>query len=86
MNTLTPIKKQYITKVLKPRIKNLAEAIILQSLEDLWHPDAKSGSRRFFEGSGFKICSEIAGLDTIKQYKILHKVGGRSHGRNLGLH
>ena len=51
--------------------RSLAEAIILQSIEDLWHPVCKRGSLRFFEGDGFVLCSEIAGISYIKQLSML---------------
>ena len=49
----------------------LAEAIILQSIEDLWHPVGKKGSLMFFKGDGFELCSEIAGIGYIKQLAML---------------
>jgi hypothetical protein len=56
--------------------KSLAEAIILQSMEDLWSPEYRRESMDFFKGDGFKICAEIADLNINKQSKILHLVGG----------
>lgn len=67
-------------------VKCLAEAIILQSLEDLWNPEYRDESREFFEGDGFKICSELAGIDSMKQFKILHLVGGRKYGEAAKLY
>jgi hypothetical protein len=49
----------------------LAEAVILQSIEDLWNPVCKKGSLLFFEGDGFELCSEIAGIGYIKQLAML---------------
>ena len=51
--------------------RSLAEAIILQSIEDLWNPECKEGSLRFFEGDEFELCSEIAGIGYIKQLAML---------------
>ena len=51
--------------------RSLAEAVILQSIEDLWNPVCKRGSLRFFEGDGFELCSEIAGIRYIKQLTML---------------
>ena len=48
----------------------LAEAIMLQSMEDIWKPDLKEESLNFFNGEGFIICAEIAGIDRVKQHKI----------------
>ncbi len=59
--------------------KSLAEAVILQSIEDLWSPSHKNESKNFFEGDGFKICAEIAGMNSLKQYKFLHLLGGKTH-------
>ncbi|RJQ54044.1 MAG: hypothetical protein C4526_05470 [Nitrospiraceae bacterium] len=86
MNAAASVKKQYAVNGLKPKAKNLAEAIILQSLEDLWNPEGRSASRKFFRGNGFKICAEVAGLDTLEQFRVLHLIGGRSNGRNTRIH
>ena len=61
--------------------KSLAEAVILQSMEDLWNPSHRNESRNFFEGDGFKICAEIAGINSAKQYKVIHLLGGETHVR-----
>jgi hypothetical protein len=51
--------------------RTLAEAVILQSIEDLWYPICKKGSLLFFQGDGFVICSEIAGISYVKQLVML---------------
>jgi len=56
------------------QIKRLAEAILLQSLEDLWIDEEKSNSIVFFGGEGFRICSEIAGMSSSDKVKILKMV------------
>ena len=61
----------------------LAEAIILQSIEDLWHPVCKRGSLRFFEGDGFVLCSEIAGISYIKRLSMLRMLSNASQKKNL---
>ncbi len=66
--------------------RSLAEAIILQSLEDLWNPSYEKESRRFFEGDGFKIYSEIAGLNLLKKKKIIHLIGGRKYDGTDRIH
>ncbi len=90
MPTQTIQQKSYrisMSRVKKTRaIKNLAEAIILQSMEDIWVHAYKNESRDFFSGKGFKICSEIAGLDAIKQFKVLNLLGGKSNGRHIRVH
>ena len=63
-------------------VRSLAEAVILQSLEDLWNPSYREESREFFEGSGFKMCAEIAGMDSMKQHKILYILGRQQKCRD----
>jgi hypothetical protein len=67
-------------------LKNLAEAIILQSLEDIWSPAFNKESRDFFSGKGFKICSEIAGLDAIRQLKVINLMGGKGNEKHIRVH
>ena len=59
--------------------KSLAEAVILQSMEDLWNPSHRDESKDFFEGDGFRICAEIAGMNSTKQNNILHLLGGEDN-------
>ena len=63
--------------------RRLAEAVILQSIEDLWSPRCKRGSLLFFEGDGFTICSEIAGISYIKQLAMLRMVMNAGLKRSL---
>ena len=63
--------------------RRLAEAVILQSIEDLWSPRCKRGSLLFFEGDGFTICSEIAGISYIKQLAMLRMVANAGLKRSL---
>ncbi len=58
-------------------LDNLAEAVILQALEDLWSERYKEDSISFFAGNDFFIWSSIAGLDVRKQYMILLIVSRR---------
>jgi len=51
--------------------RSLAEAVILQSIEDLWNPICKRESLTFFQGNGFELCSEVAGISYIKQLAML---------------
>lgn len=67
-------------------IRHLAEAVIIQSLEDLWDPHHKDESREFFAGEGFRIYGDIAELNTIKKYKLLHYAGGRKYAKTDGIH
>ena len=61
----------------------LAEAIILQSIEDLWNPVCKKGSLMFFQGDGFALCSEIAGIGYIKQLAMLRTLAHAGQKANL---
>jgi len=66
--------------------RSLAGAIILQSIEDLWNPVCKGGSLMFFEGAGFVLCSELAGISYIKQFamfRMLAYAGRRKSLRNM---
>ncbi len=67
-------------------IESLAEAIILQSLDDLLSHDYEYESREFFDGEGFKLCAEIAGIDSIKKCKLLDMLGGEKHAKSVKLH
>jgi hypothetical protein len=83
---MASIKKRYSINEIKPKAKNLAEAIILQSLEDLWVLEGREDSKKFFRGEGFKICAEIVGLNTREQFRVLHLIGGKGNGRNARIH
>jgi len=63
--------------------RSLAEAVILQSIEDLWNPICKRGSLMFFEGAGFELCSEIAGIRYIKQLAMLRMLANAGQKTNL---
>lgn len=63
--------------------RSLAEAVILQSIEDLWNPVCKKGSLLFFEGDGFVLCSEIAGLSYIKQLAMLRMLAHAGFKKSL---
>ena len=67
-------------------VRSLAEAIILQSLEDLSYPQYRDESREFFTGDGFKICGDIAELNSLKKLKIIHIAKGRKNVRTAGVH
>jgi len=54
----------------KKSIKSLAEAIILQSMADLWNPAHRDESLRFFEGKGYQLCADIAGLNWTEKLKM----------------
>jgi hypothetical protein len=64
---------------------NLAEAVILQSIEDFWVPGQRLQSMDFFKGEGFNLYAKIAGLDTVNQMKILCLLGGERYDRSTGI-
>ena len=86
MSAMALVTKRCAAGSLKSKAKSLAEAIILQSMEDLWPSERKSDSRKFFRGKGFKICADIAELNTLEQFKVMHLIGGKGNGRNARLH
>ena len=55
-------------------LKGLAEAIILQSIEDLWDDRLKEGCITFFKGKDFRACADAAGMNMTAQVKLLHMV------------
>jgi hypothetical protein len=57
------------------KAKHLAEAIIMQSIEDLWNEDHRAECIDFFTGQDFRTCASIAGIDTAGQIQILNLVG-----------
>ena len=59
---------------------HLAEAIILQSIEDLWDDEHREGCIEFFTGEDFRICAAIADISTSDQIKILKMFGGLMKG------
>lgn len=83
---MASIKKRFTVSGIKPKARSLAEAIILQSLEDLWMLEGREDSKEFFTGEGFQICAEIAGLNTLEQFRVLHLIGGKGNGRNARVH
>jgi hypothetical protein len=53
------------------KVPHLAEAVIMQSIEDLWDENHREDCIRFFTGEDFRTCASIAGMDTCEQIKIL---------------
>jgi hypothetical protein len=56
------------------QMRALADAVLLQSIEDLWIDEERSNSIDFFIGEGFRICSEIGGMSSDDKVKILNMV------------
>ncbi len=78
-------------KVKKSSLKSLAEAIILQSIEDLWSKTQQNESVKFFTGEGFRHCADMAGMgvvDRLRLIRMLRKVNSEAfrpkHTRKLG--
>lgn len=57
-------------------VKKLAEAIILQSMEDLWDAGHRAESMKFFFGEEFHMCAHMAGLSSGDKLKVLNLVRG----------
>ena len=64
-------------------IRNIAELIILQCIEDLWNESERSGSADFFAGEGFSLCAGLAGMDLQDQGRLLNMVS-RTMKQNSG--
>lgn len=52
-------------------VSSLADAIILQSLEDLSDFRHRAESMEFFSGEGFRVCARLAGMDGEDEMKTL---------------
>lgn len=67
--------------------KELAEAIILQSVEDILNGIQTKECRRFFYGEGFRVCASLAGMELTDRLKLTAMVrksfkcngGGKRH-------
>lgn len=75
----TVYKKTGSDKGLFMGVRNLAEAVILQSIEDLWDPAHHKKAIDFFTGDAFNLCSEIAGLDSSGKTKLILFLKGNAH-------
>ncbi len=65
----------------RKRLASLAEAVILQTLEDLWSKAHKERSLAFFTTEGFHICAEIAGMkiaDRLRLFRLLRSLDGKT--------
>ncbi len=56
-------------------IRSLAEAVILQAMEDLWSKTHRQKSIEFFQGEGFKRYADLAGMAVADRAKLLKMVG-----------
>jgi hypothetical protein len=57
-------------------LKNLAEGIIVQSMEDLWDDNLREDCIAFFRGEEFRMCAELADMNLAEQLKLLDMVKG----------
>ncbi len=55
-------------------LKSLAEGIILQSLSDLWSKEHQKESLYFFNGKGFSIYADLAGMNTYDRLRLYNLV------------
>jgi hypothetical protein len=58
------------------RVKALAEAVILQAMEDLWSDTHREKSIEFFEGDGFKYFAHMAGMGAVERLRLAKMLGG----------
>lgn len=66
------------------KMKALAEAIILQSIEDLWDETHRNESLEFFSGGGFDLYAEVAGLGPREKLKLLAMFECQLAGKHAG--
>jgi len=59
---------------IRSSLRNLSEAIILQSMEDLWDEGHKDDCRTFFEGEGFHICAGIADIESSDRLRLIDMI------------
>ncbi len=58
----------------KTQVKKIAEAIILQAIEDLWRPAHKKESVDFFTGEGFEICANLVDFGLYEKLKLIQLI------------
>jgi|OpeIllAssembly_1097287.scaffolds.fasta_scaffold109817_1 hypothetical protein len=54
--------------------RKIAEAIILQAVEDLWSPVYRKESVDFFTGEGFVICARIVGMGLYQKLRLIQLI------------
>ena len=67
------------------RATTLAEAIMLQSMEDLWDARHKAESLDFFSGHRFHACADMAEMGTEEKLKLLNLVKTISRQQNRSM-
>jgi hypothetical protein len=87
----TETAKRRPRKVDHRKIRVLAEAVILQSLEDLWSKTNRKKSVEFFKGDGFSLCADMAGMkvvDRLRLFRLLRRLDPElfdsRHARKVG--
>lgn len=60
-------------------VRGLAEAIILQAMEDLWSAAHMKAGIEFFIGKEFDICSNLAAMPLESRIRILTMVKAIAH-------
>ena len=53
-------------------VVSLAEAIILQTIEDIWDSRYMTESILFFQSEEFPLCAEMAGMTALEQIRLLN--------------
>jgi hypothetical protein len=61
----------------------LAEAVIMQSICDLWKPDQKRDSIKFFKGMWFDRYSFLAGMESSEKNRLIRILAGAAKAENL---
>jgi len=54
----------------------LAEAVILQSVCDLWKQNEQRGSLKFFKGKWFDRYASLAGMGPTEKNRLIRMLGG----------
>jgi len=57
-------------------IRELAEGIMLQSIEDIWSVKHRKGGLDFFHGEGFPDCADLAGMTLYDRARVINFVHG----------
>ena len=73
--TLAASPKKSFTATRAFRLKTLAEAVILQAMEDLWSDAHREKSIEFFEGDGFKYFASMAGMGAVERLRLGKMLG-----------
>jgi len=64
------------------RLKALAEAVILQAMEDLWSKTHRARSVEFFTGEGFRRYAAMAGMGTMERLRLLKTLRPKKEARS----